>query len=363
MNRRQISAVFGAALLLMLIAGIGIGLGQSWSTLKVSMQRLESRILQRCTTHVEQTNITPISHSTAVTAPSITQTVTSRPSTNSIRFGIIGDYGKPSSNEGAVATMVHGWKPDFVITTGDNNYSAGNADCLDQDIGQYYSRYISPYHGDYPSVPGQNRFFPALGNHDWEKGGLEAYLNYFPIQESVVNTGSSGNERYYDFIQGPVHFFAIDSDPAEPDGTTVDSAQAAWLQTALAASATPWQVVYFHHPPYSSSTVHGSHPYMQWPFAAWGADIVLSGHDHTYERLAIDGVLYFVNGLGGKSIYPLGEPVAGSQVRYNDTYGAMLVEANATQITLEFYAIANGGTRIDQALLSASSMQPKQSSP
>jgi hypothetical protein len=75
---------------------------------------------------------------------------------------------------------------------------------------------------------------------------------------------------------------------------------------------------------------------MQWPFAEWGADAVISGHDHTYERISRDGITYFVNGLGGRSNYPFFGSVEGSQVRYNLDYGAMLVEASEDNISFQF---------------------------
>jgi hypothetical protein len=78
---------------------------------------------------------------------------------------------------------------------------------------------------------------------------------------------------------------------------------------------------------------------MQWPFHAWGADAVLNGHDHMYERIVIGGSPYFVNGLGGASIYDFGTPVPGSLVRYNKTFGALLVIATRTAITYRFIAI------------------------
>jgi hypothetical protein len=84
---------------------------------------------------------------------------------------------------------------------------------------------------------------------------------------------------------------------------------------------------------------------MQWPYSAWGADAVLSGHDHTYERIIVNGLPYFVNGLGGSSRYSFGSPVAGSQVRYNATFGAMRVMATRTSILYEF--IAADGKVID----------------
>lgn len=91
---------------------------------------------------------------------------------------------------------------------------------------------------------------------------------------------------------------------------------------------------------------------MQLPFHAWGVDAVLAGHDHNYERLTRDGLPYFVNGLGGKSIRPFRlMPEAGSQVRYAHDYGAMWVEATSTSLTLQFYSIANGGALVDSYIL------------
>jgi hypothetical protein len=75
---------------------------------------------------------------------------------------------------------------------------------------------------------------------------------------------------------------------------------------------------------------------MQWPFEAWGADAVIGGHDHTYERLQVGGIPYFVNGAGGQSLYPFGTPLPESIVRYNKDFGAMLVEADATSIRFRF---------------------------
>ncbi len=287
--------------------------------------------------------------STAVFLPAILtpQIPLPIPKDEPIHFAVIGDYGNGSGNEAAVASLVHSWPIDFIITTGDNNYPDGTAGTIDTNIGQFYGRYIYPYQGSYQGGTAPNRFFPSPGNHDWKAADLRPYRDYFPIDSSQTNTGSSGNERYYDFTQGPVHFFVIDSGGAEPDGNGVNSIQATWLKTQLAQSQLPWQIVYFHHPPYSSSS-HGSNATMKWPFAEWGADAVFNGHDHTYERIEVGGIPYFVNGLGGMSIYNFGTPVAGSQVRYNGNYGAMLVEATETYVTFEFYAISGGGTLVDR---------------
>jgi len=116
---------------------------------------------------------------------------------------------------------------------------------------------------------------------------------------------------------------------------TADSIQGAWLQQGLAASSSPWNIVYMHYPPYSSG-LHGSTDWARWPYKDWGAQAVLAGHDHTYERLEEDGLTYFVNGLGGGGIYYFPNILEGSQVRYNEDYGAMRVEATENYMLFEF---------------------------
>jgi len=258
------------------------------------------------------------------------------------RFAVIGDYGWSGQPEADVANMVRSWNPNLVITVGDNNYDNGSASTIDVNIGQYYHQFISPYVGGYGQGDTVNRFFPALGNHDWVAAGAIPYLDYFTLP---------GNERYYDFVRGDVHFFSIDSDTHEPDGTTNSSVQGQWLQSRLATSTARWRIVYFHHPPYSSGTTHGSTTYMRWPFQQWGASVVLSGHEHIYERLVINNFPYIVNGLGGRSLYPFGTPLAGSEARYNANYGAMLV--TATPDSMVFTCYSRTGLLVDRYTLRA----------
>jgi tartrate-resistant acid phosphatase type 5 len=245
------------------------------------------------------------------------------------RFAIIGDFGSAPEDAGPVSELVKSQNPDFIITLGDNNYPSGSAETIDQNIGRFYAEFIHPYVGRYGKGARENRFFPSLGNHDWYTPGARPYLDYFELP---------GNERYYEFVRGEVHFFAVDSDVNEPDGIEATSVQARWLERALAASKSAWQVVYLHHPPFSSGR-HGSTRELQWPYGQWGADLVLAGHDHHYEHLVIGGVTYLINGLGGRQAYPIGSALPGSRVRYNSQKGAQFAEATANELRVRFVAL------------------------
>ena len=254
---------------------------------------------------------------------------------NSTRFAVIGDYGTGDQNEARVADLVKSFAPDFIVTTGDNNYPEGKEKTLIKNIGNYYCDYI--FNWDAPvdqqcngNTVQLNRFFPSLGNHDYDNSkGNVPYLNYFTLP---------GNEIYYDFIWGPVHFFVLDSNK--------DSAvQQIWLEEKLRSSVQPFKIVYFHHPPFSTGT-HGNTKKMQWGFQ--GADLVLSGHDHIYERFTERNgsvPVYIVNGLGGQNKRNCNENSFDrdrfEHFCYDEKYGAMLIEANTTEMVVKFITVDN----------------------
>lgn len=251
-----------------------------------------------------------------------------------VLFAVIGDFGLEGPMEAEVAELVTSWSPDFIVTTGDNNYPHGEAETIDANIGQYYHEYIYPYKGTYGEGATTNRFFPSLGNHDLVTDNGQPYYDYFELP---------GNERYYDVTEGPVAIFILNSMPGDPDGTDAESDQAAWLKEKLADSTACWNIVVFHHPPYTSDP-RGAYDWMRWPFEEWGADTVFCGHHHTYERLIVDGFPYFVNGLGGGARYTFDGAVEGSKIQYNEDHGAMRVIASPNEMTIEFI------TRTDEVI-------------
>lgn len=281
----------------------------------------------------------------AVAAGSQTGTVGAGTST----FAIIGDYGMDDANELAVANLVKSWSPSYILAAGDDYYdpAGGSGDTqYDESTGAYYGPWLkdvttSGTRNTSPA-PAMNAFFPAMGNHDYSDAtpAPSTYTNYFKLPGDGF-TSSSGNERYYDFVEGSVHVFVLNSNSVEPDGTSSTSKQATWLKNGLAASTSTWNVVLDHHPPYSSDASHGSSVYMQWPFAEWGADVVISGHAHTYERIMANGIVYFVNGIGGAARYSFTTPVTGSVYRYSANWGAQKVTVSDDAMVFDFYSVDN----------------------
>ena len=215
------------------------------------------------------------------------------------RFAVIGDFGSGLDGAAAVAKVVISWNPDFVVTVGDNAYDGLSPE---QAVGRFYCRFLSgvPPTADCPAGSGSatNKFFPSAGNHDYDDGGgIEAYLTYFDLPGAGVNSSSGVqpvSELWYEVQIGHVCLFVLDSEGALWYRTM--SEQRAWLQAALADArpACRWKVVAMHHPPFSSGWYHGSFEAMQWPFGAWGAHLVLAGHDHLYERFVRDDAVYAV---------------------------------------------------------------------
>ena len=252
----------------------------------------------------------------------------------SVRFAVIGDFGKEGPAAASVAELVASWSPEFVVTTGDNNYVYGELETFDENVGQYYCEFI--YNPGAPEGYGcrgrawrdsTNRFFPSVGNHDYlGDESIAPYLAYFDLP---------GNELYYTIRRGPVAFYALDS-----ENRNSFAAQRAWLAEQTAASDALYHVAYFHKPPYSTAH-HGDQVQMQWDFTALGIDVVLTGHEHNYQRILGPGAgLYLVNGVGGASLRDdcFRQATAATEVVVcEDRYhGALRATADAQSLRFEF---------------------------
>jgi 3',5'-cyclic AMP phosphodiesterase CpdA len=180
-------------------------------------------------------------------------------------------------------------------------------------------------------------FFPAPGNHEYGVPDAAPYRSVFAIP------GGSG-ERWYSYDWGRIHFAVLDT---EADYAT----QAAWLAGDLAASAAPWKIVYLHKPPYSSGS-HGSDLALRAAIGpvveAGGVQLVLAGHDHSYERTTPqNGVVYVVTGGGGRGTYGVGtsEFTAFSEPVIHFVYA----ELDGDELVL--HAIDGTGTEFDSVMI------------
>jgi len=148
-----------------------------------------------------------------------------------------------------------------------------------------------------------------------------------------------------------VSFYSLNSTADKVDD------QEKWLYEQLDLSATPYNIVFFHHSPYTTGT-HGNTEKMQWEYFSHHADIVLTGHDHIYSRIekkAEKGMFYIVNGLGGKSIYECNPAQLPAQefdtYCYNADYGAIKATATNNKLVLEFYSIGQPAVPIDRVVI------------
>ena len=230
-----------------------------------------------------------------------------------------------SNGDEATASLLDGIE-GTVFTTGDNVYRDGSAaefaNCYDPTWGRHKAR-----------------TFPSAGNHDYHTPDAAGYFDYF---------GSSAGEPgkgYYSYDLGEWHIIVLNSNIPVKAG----SEQEQWLRADLAAHPAVCTLAYWHHPRFSSGTVHGSSTSMQPLWQALydnGADVVLAGHEHNYERFAPQdpsgipdparGIREFVVGSGGRSHYVFGTPIANSEVRNQDTYGVLKLTLHPTSYSWEF---------------------------
>lgn len=194
--------------------------------------------------------------------------------------------------------------------------------------------------------PLHDRLRPAPGNHEYETAGASGYYDYFGAA-----AGARG-EGWYSYNLGAWHLIALNSECGAIAGGCEggDSAELAWLVADLAAHPAECTLAYWHHPLYSSG-MHGDDPMTNalWAaLSAGGADLVLEGHDHDYERIApIDGIRSFVVGTGGRSLYEWpGPPGPHTEVRNNETYGLLELTLRPADFSWRFVPAA-GGTFTD----------------
>lgn len=243
----------------------------------------------------------------------------------------------PSENackQKATSSLLVRRDPWSVLTTGDNQYEAGRLDDFQRSYSASWGR-----------VKAITR--PSPGNHDYNTADARGYFSYFG---PVAGRRAKG---YYSFDLGDWHLVALNSNCGEVGGCGRGSPQEKWLRRDLAAHPSTCTLAYWHHPRFSSA-LHGNSAA---PAAFWralydaGADVVLNGHDHAYERFAPQdprqradraGIREFVVGTGGRSHYGFGTPEPNSEVRNSHTFGVLELTLRADGYDWRFVAEAGG---------------------
>ena len=206
--------------------------------------------------------------------------------------GDIADCGTDGAQQ--TANLIES-RPGTVAAIGDTAYPSGSAND--------YANCYQPTWGRFKS-----RTRPALGNHEYLTAGASAYFAYFGRKAAPPG-------GYYSYRLGSWHVVVINSNCVQIDGCGPGSKQLRWLRTDLARHPARCTLAYWHGPRFSSGP-HGSDASMQPIWAALvkaGADVVLNGHDHLYQRFALldaagrvnptRGIREFVVGTGGGSLY------------------------------------------------------------
>ena len=238
-----------------------------------------------------------------------------------------------SSGDEATATLLDAI-PGTVFTLGDNAYDNGTA--------TEYTNCYGPSWGRHKA-----RTRPAPGNHEYNTANATGYYGYFGASAGDPATG------YYSYNLGQWHIIVLNSNSdcgAIPCAS--GSAQEQWLRADLAANTKTCTLAYWHHPRFNSGAQHGNDlnvaPFWQ-ALYEFGADVILNGHEHVYERFAPQnpsggadalGIRQFTVGTGGRSHYPFGTILPNSEAHDATSYGVLKLTLHATSYDWQFIPVA-----------------------
>ena len=248
---------------------------------------------------------------------------TPRPGGGVATISAVGDIGWCGSPGVAQTASLLSRFADDILLLGDLAYPRGTASdfrrCFDPDYGRFKSR-----------------FRPGPGNHEYDESGANGYFDYFGA------AAGPGRLGYYAFRAASWQVLVLNSSVPIERG----SAQYQWVREQLDQRAR-CTLATVHHP-YDGSGAHGQTPLLRdiWQLLYdHGADVVLNGHDHNYERIApqtadrqLDlerGIRQFTVGTGGAPLYPQSRRAANSEI-FLQTWGVLRMSLEPTQYAWEF---------------------------
>jgi hypothetical protein len=240
----------------------------------------------------------------------------------------------------ATSDLMLGLGLTAVLNLGDNQYENGM-------LAKYQASY-APTWGRLDAI-----IRPVPGNHEYVTAGAAGYFSYFGAAAGDPAKG------YYSYDLGGWHLIALNSNCAAVGGCGAGSPQGQWLAADLAAHPGTCTLAYWHHPRFSSGP-HGndatSDPFWQALYAA-GADVILNGHDHIYERFApqnpagaadpAQGLRQFTVGTGGKNLTSIQAVKANSELRNATAFGVLEMTLHPNGYAWRFLS-ASGGAVLDQ---------------
>lgn len=246
-----------------------------------------------------------------------------------------GDIGDCAYDGAAMTADILAGQAGFFFTAGDNAYPDGSAAnfsaCYDPSWGRVRDRTI----------------LPAPGNHDWITPGAAGYLGYFGP------AAAPDGVTWQSLDLGAWHVIVLDSDCANVGGCDAASPEGRWLAKDLAASQARCTLAIWHHPRFSSGE-HGDDPQVG-PFwdllYAHGAELIVNGHDHDYERFAPQdpsgrivrpgGIREIVIGTGGSELRSFHTLAANSEFRQAGTYGVLRLTLHPANYDWEFLPVGS----------------------
>lgn len=253
----------------------------------------------------------------------------------SVRFGVIGDSGRGDQPQAEVAQQMTAWHEkfpfEFVVMLGDNIYPPHGPD-------DFTTKFEQPYRA---LLERGVTFHAAIGNHD-----LDSELNYakFNMEGRRYYTFRRNEHRLEGLSGAGVRFFVLDSRSLDPQ-------QLIWLRDELSRSGTDWKICYLHHPIYTSgrytSAARALRLALEPIFVNGDVDMVLSGHEHFYERMVPQhGVSYFISGgAGSLRQADIRRPSPIMARGFDTDFHFMMMEVSGD--TLYFQAISRTGDTID----------------
>lgn len=263
-----------------------------------------------------------------------------------LRVGVIGDTGFGDATTTTLVDLMSEQSLDFVLHTGDVVYKA-------HEQAGPASAWALKYYWQFEPLLTEMPVYTVPGNHEYDADarldGRPFFSHAFPaFSDETLSQDPAGH--WYSFEQAGAQFLMLDSQLFH--GVAGRSAQTAWLRDRLAQPGFRFTIAVLHTPPYTSGlhTNDGLAIRVEWLplFESAGVSLVLSGHDHNYERIQSGGITYLVSGGGSRVLYPLSSQLSGSQLFARRSH-FVLLEIDTESITLS--AIGVDGETFDRAVI------------